>query len=176
MLIASVGRAQPARQRRQRRLRPPSLPVSGFRGFASSTLHPPRRTRMPAGKLFSYRIMAGFWCPHTCPCVQLNGKHEAVHPPACAAPATVNKRRFRRLAISRYHCAFAWEGEAVRLASPDTGQDRWKCADGDLRDTNGVCRCRYLRCRSVYSACVFLFNPAHGEVGWVHAHLTKTSS
>jgi len=31
-------------------------------------------------------------------------------------------------------CAsFAWEGQILRFTSPDTGQDRWNFADGDLR-------------------------------------------
>jgi len=40
------------------------------------------------------------------------------------------------------HCAKAWEGQAARLASPDTGQTRWE---------------RALR--------TFLFMPAYGDVG-----------
>ena len=31
-------------------------------------------------------------------------------------------------------CAsIAWEGQILRFTSPDTGQDRWNFADGDLR-------------------------------------------
>ncbi len=29
--------------------------------------------------------------------------------------------------------SFAWEGQILRFTSPDTGQDRWNFADGDLR-------------------------------------------
>ena len=30
-------------------------------------------------------------------------------------------------------CQFAWEGQILTFTSPDTGQDRWNFADGDLR-------------------------------------------
>ena len=70
-----------------------------------------------------------FWCSQTCSCLQLNGKHEAVRL-TCAAPATVIKRHLSVTGCLSNHCAFiAWEGEAIMLASPDTGQDRWKCCE-----------------------------------------------
>ena len=55
----------------------------------------------------------------------------------CAAPATVSKCHFRVMSCLLKPLCIAWEGEAVRLASPDTGQNRWKCADGDVRDATG---------------------------------------
>ena len=63
---------------------------------------------------------------------------------ACAAPATVSKCRPSRqaagdkLSLTTTVLALrAWEGGIAVLASPDTGQDRWKCANGDVRDPNG---------------------------------------
>ena len=37
-------------------------------------------------------------------------------------------------------CAsIAWEGQILRFTSPDTGQDRWNFADGDLRAPMTAC-------------------------------------
>ena len=63
----------------------------------------------------------------------------------CAAPATVIKRHLRWQIVSQTTVQAAWEGEALVLASPDTGQDRWKCRErGCSRRDSFMCRCKLL--------------------------------
>src|SRR5476649_1207871 len=75
--------------------------------------------------------MAGFWCPRACPGAQLNGKHEATLMASVCCPRNGQQAsRNARHTASNNHCAETWEGEAVELVSPDTGQDRWKQLHG----------------------------------------------
>ena len=63
----------------------------------------------------------------------------------------------------------AWEGQILRFTSPDTGQDRWNFADGDLRAP--------MKHPQPYrpdaqltpelSKSEILFDPAYGEVSQV---------
>ena len=95
--------------------------------------------------------------------MQLNGKHEASQANVCCP------RNGKQVSPSddkpprKTTVRTAWEGEAAKLASPDTGQNRWKCATGDVRDAAGLF---YAPCQSIqFSVTAFPFNPAHGEVG-----------
>ena len=59
----------------------------------------------------------------------------------------------------------AWEGQILRFTSPDTGQDRWNFADGDLRAPMTApypLIGRQIDARA--PACEILFDPANGEV------------
>ena len=112
------------------------------------------------------RKMAGFWCTCACPCARLNGKHGAwsvLSRSTCAAPATVSKRHASQCmatGLSITTMQFAWEGGPALLASPDTGQDRWKRANGDFRGAPGL---PAWAVPSAVSPFQLLFNPVCGE-------------
>lgn len=101
----------------------------GFRHIQSSTALRQllfARQRLPPAT--THRIIVVYWCPRTCSCAQLNGKHDAdtislrVLPPQRKSSVAIGDWPSLNTTV---RCA--WEGEAVRLASPDTGQDRWEC-------------------------------------------------
>ena len=68
-----------------------------------------------------------------CSAIKLNGKHST-----CAAPATVSKYRLHLDEICQESDKATVRVNRMgrpdsEIYSPDTGQDRWNFADGDLR-------------------------------------------
>jgi len=62
--------------------------------------------------------------------------------------------------------SIAWEGQILRFTSPDTGQDRWNFAEGDLRAPmkHPKPAGQDVQLTLDHSKGEILFDPAYGEV------------